>query len=111
MPAGEGRSPEAGALDVRVLVRLLLAATGDDQGDARRLTNDAAVDGLARRLVEAVRSADGRTRTAEMALRDLVWRVDTARILIEPKLQEIGCGGLADLLATDDIHAVLRDKG
>jgi hypothetical protein len=110
-PASDGHRPPPDAVDVRVLVRLLLAAADGSVDDAPRLTNDAAIDGLARRLVEAVRNADHRTRTAEMALRDLVWRVDTARVMIEPKLQEVGCGELADLLATDDIHALLRDLG
>jgi hypothetical protein len=102
-------------VDVRILVRLLLAAAGADgdepETDATWLTNETAVDALARRLIDAIRNADGRTRTAEMALRDLVWRVDTARVLIEPKLKEAGSGPLADLLSTDDIHALLRDLG
>lgn len=94
--------------DVRVLVRLMLAGA-DETLHGSRLTNEAAIDALARRLIDAARGTDGRTRTAVMALRDLVWRVDTARVLIAPKLQEIGSGELADLLATDDIHALLRD--
>jgi hypothetical protein len=108
-PSTPGEAEAGSAIaDVRVLVRLMLAGA-DETLHGSRLTNEAAIDALARRLIEAARGTDGRTRTAVMALRDLVWRVDTARVLIAPKLQEIGSGELADLLATDDIHALLRD--
>ncbi len=103
-PAGDLR------LDVRALVRLLRAVQeAEANAGSERLTNEAAVDALARKIVAAAAGPEPGTRTALMALRDLVWRVDTARVLIEPRLEAAGFRELADLLATDDIHALLRD--
>ena len=114
LDVGDGSIPPFDRADsatgdhLRALVRLLVAASGVAK-DASRLTNDAAVDALARRIVAAAEASDAGPRTAVMALRDLVWRVDTARVLIEPRLSAAGCAELADLLATDDIHALLRE--
>lgn len=107
-PGGGSAHGDDAPSDIGGLVRLLVAACSV-AGDAARLTNDPAVDALARKIVAAADAHDTGTRTAVMALRDLVWRVDTARVLIEPRLVDAGCPDLADLLATDDIHALLRE--
>jgi hypothetical protein len=92
--------------DLRALVRLLQASAAAGGG---RLTNTSAGDDLAPDPSAAAGESGPDSRTALMALRDLVWRVDTARILIEPQLTAAGRADLAALLSTDDIHALLRD--
>ena len=48
-----------------------------------------------------------RSRTATMALRDLVWRVDTARGLLVDKVGDRARQEVEALLDTADIHAFL----
>ncbi|HUG60415.1 MAG TPA: hypothetical protein VMP03_01145 [Methylomirabilota bacterium] len=91
------------------LVRLMLASGCIEPETSTLLTNETAVDGLARKLTGETGGKVAGTRTAVMALRDLVWRVDTARVLIEPRLDAAGCAELAELLSTEDIHALLRE--
>jgi hypothetical protein len=92
------------------LMRLLLTAVDYAGDDGLRLTRDSAVVGLARSLVGGSGAAPHSSRTALMALRDLVWRVDTARGLIARHLDPAGRTELELLLATDDIHQFLAQE-
>jgi hypothetical protein len=111
-PAAADDTP-AGADDlahVLRLMRLLLTAVDYAGDEGLRLTRDSAVVGLARSLVGRGGEAPHSSRTAVMALRDLVWRVDTARGLIARHLDPAGRTELDLLLATDDIHEFLRQE-
>ena len=106
--------PSAEAADdlahVLRLMRLLLTAVDYAGDEGLRLTRDSAVVGLARTLVGRNSETPHSSRTALMALRDLVWRVDTARGLISRHLDPAGRTELDLLLATDDIHEFLRQE-
>ncbi|WP_181705308.1 hypothetical protein [Chthonobacter rhizosphaerae] len=65
---------------------------------------------MARTLVGGSGADHHSTRTAMMALRDLVWRVDSARALLEQRLDAAGRMELAALLTTDDIHVFLKQE-
>lgn len=109
--AGRDETDELCALlrpeDAMRLARLVLAAFGRTADDPL-LTNDDALVALAAKLVRSTGSDASSARTVAMALRDLVWRVDTARGLIAARLDDAGRRELDILLATEDIHAVLR---
>lgn len=92
------------------LLRLLITAVDYAGKDGLRLDRDSALVGLARSLVGKSGVAPHSSRTAVMALRDLVWRVDTARGLIAARLDEAGRAELDLLLSTEDIHLFLRQE-
>lgn len=96
--------------DVIRVMRLLLTAVEMSGEEGLWLTNDSPLVGLARTLVGGGGANHHSSRTALMALRDLVWRVDNARVLLEPRLDPAGRAELASLLATDDIHTFLRQE-
>lgn len=102
----EARS--ASDADLLRLLGLLVVAVDCAGPDGLRLTNGSALVALARTVIDGSARDPQATRSALMALRDLVWRVDVARSLIEPWLDEQRRGDLAALLDTDDIHAFLR---
>ena len=89
------------------LLRLLITAVDYAGADGLRLDRDSALVGLARALVGRTGTAPHSSRTAVMALRDLVWRVDTARPLLAVHLNDAGRRELDMLLTTDDIHQFL----
>lgn len=89
------------------LMRLLLAAAEHAPDGILTLQSDAPILTLARRAVGATADDIESTRTAMMALRDLVWRVDSARGLLEQRLGEADRAEVGLLLATDDIHRFL----
>lgn len=92
------------------LMRLLLTAVDYAGEEGLRLTRDSAVVALARSLVGAPGSEAHSSRTALMALRDLVWRVDTARVLISAKVSPETRDEVDTLLGTDDIHDFLAQE-
>ncbi|BBE70612.1 hypothetical protein [Oharaeibacter diazotrophicus] len=111
--AGAGRCPAAEAEDlghVLRLMRLLLTAVDYAGTDGLTLERDSALVGLVRTLVGRQGTSPHSTRTAVMALRDLVWRVDTARALLSARVDEAGRRELDVLLDTDDIHLFLRQE-
>ena len=107
MPAAARCSDTA---HVMRLMRLLITAVDHAGEDGLVLKKDAALVGVARSFVNASDSDVQSTRTAVMALRDLVWRMDTARSLIEPMVETDRRGEIAILLATDDIHQFLSQE-
>ncbi len=107
--------PEAGPANedlsyVLRLMRLLITAVDYAGAEGLKLDRDSALVGLARSLVGKAGVSPHSSRTAVMALRDLVWRVDTARGLIGARLDEAGQRELDLLLATEDIHDFLRQE-
>lgn len=92
------------------LMRLLITAVDYAGGEGLRLERDSALVCLARSIVAKTGAASHSSRTAVMALRDLVWRVDTARGLIGARLDDAGRREVDLLLATDDIHQFLRQE-
>ncbi|WP_181702133.1 hypothetical protein [Chthonobacter albigriseus] len=112
-PRGTGEPLDPARVDVTDVVRvlrLLLTAVEMSGEDGLRLTNDAPLVGLARTLVGGTGAYHHSSRTALMALRDLVWRVDSAKALLEQRMDAEGRAELAALLATDDIHMFLRQE-
>lgn len=111
--AGAGQRPAVEAEDlghVLRLMRLLLTAVDYAGSDGLTLERDSALVGLVRTLVGRQGICPHTTRTAVMALRDLVWRVDTARALLSARVDEDGRRELDMLLDTDDIHLFLRQE-
>ncbi|WP_075214470.1 hypothetical protein [Mongoliimonas terrestris] len=96
--------------DLLRVLRLLLTAVELSGDEGLRLTKDSPLVGLARTLVGGSGAGHHTTRTAIMALRDLVWRVDSARSLLEQRLDAAGRVELAALLTTDDIHVFLNQE-
>ena len=101
---------ESGALDDGALLRLMqlvLASVEASGAEGCRLTRDSAVVSVARALVGEATDWSTASRTATMALRDLVWRVDTARGLLVDKVDDRTRQKVEALLDTADIHAFL----
>jgi len=110
---GAGHRPAADGDDlghVLRLMRLLLTAVDYAGADGLMLERDSALVGLVRTLVGRQGACPHSSRTAVMALRDLVWRVDTARSMLAARVDEAGRHELDVLLATDDIHLFLRQE-
>ncbi|MBH0236608.1 hypothetical protein [Methylobrevis albus] len=106
--AGHGDEQErAWLVEAARLLRLLLAAAEHAPDGVLTLAKDSPILSLARRAVGATADDIESTRTAMMALRDLVWRVDSARGLLEQRLDAAERAELGQLLATDDIHRFL----
>ena len=102
---------ERAPLDVSAVLRLvrLLISAVDAAGPAGlRFTSDSAIYCLARALLAEAVDDTGMARTTLMALRDLVWRVDTARAILGN-----GCNNgerleIERMLDTSDVHLFLR---
>lgn len=109
-PASASDPASVDVTDVIRVMRLLLTAVEMSGDEGLRLTNNSPLVGLARTLLGGTGTDHHSSRTALMALRDLVWRVDSARALLEPRLDAAGRAELAALLATDDIHIFLRQE-
>ena len=90
------------------LMQLVLTAVDAAGSDGYRLTHDSAVASLARALVGEATVGAGMGRTAMMALRDMVWRVDMARELLLSRLGAKDAKEVEALLDTADIHAFIR---
>lgn len=90
------------------LMQLVLTAVDSAGADGYRLTRDSAVASLARALVGEATGGAGTGRTAMMALRDLVWRVDMARELLLGRVSAKEAKEVSSLLDTADIHAFIR---
>lgn len=102
---------ESGALDdggaLLRLMQLVLASVEASGTEGCRLTRDSAIVSVARALVGEATNWSAASRTTTMALRDLVWRVDTARGLIIDKVGDRARQEVEALLDTADIHAFL----
>lgn len=107
LPSGEtGASDDSGAL---LRLMQLVLSTVDEAGDEGcRLTRESAIVAVARALIGEATDPTSVSRTAMMTLRDLVWRVDTARGLLIEKIGERARLELETLLDTADVHAFLR---
>lgn len=104
---------ESGALDdggaLLRLMQLVLASVEASGAEGCRLTRDSAIVSIARALVGEATDWSAASRTATMALRDLVWRVDTARGLLIDKVGDRARQEVEALLDTADIHAFLNN--
>lgn len=89
------------------LARLIVAAIDLAGVDGLRLTSQSAVYALSRALVREADDDTGLTRTAMMVLRDLVWRVDTARALLAQRASPPERREFDELFDTSDVHAFL----
>lgn len=105
-PKEPGASDDSGAL-LR-LMQLVLAGVDASGSEGCRLTRDSAIVSVARALVGEATDWTAASRTATMALRDLVWRVDTARGLLLDKVGDRARKDVEALLDTADIHAFLK---
>lgn len=105
-PKEPGVSDDSGAL-LR-LMQLVLAGVDSSGNEGCRLTRDSAIVSVARALVGEATDWTAASRTATMALRDLVWRVDTARNLLLDKVGDRARKEVESLLDTADIHAFLK---
>ena len=104
-PEEPGAPDDSGAL-LR-LMQLVLASVEASGAEGCRLTRDSAIVSVARALVGEATDWTAASRTATMALRDLVWRVDTARGLLVDKVGDRARQEVEALLDTADIHAFL----
>lgn len=105
-PNEPGATDDSGAL-LR-LMQLVLAGVDASGSEGCRLTRDSAIVSVARALVGEATDWTAASRTATMALRDLVWRVDTARGLLLDKVGDRARKEVEALLDTADIHAFLK---
>ncbi len=105
-PEEPGVPDDSGAL-LR-LMQLVLAGVDSSGSEGCRLTRDSAIVSVARALVGEATEWTAASRTATMALRDLVWRVDTARGLLLEKVGDRARKEVEALLDTADIHAFLK---
>jgi len=105
-PEEDGAPDDSGAL-LR-LMQLVLSSVEAAGEDGCRLTRKSAVVAVAKALVGEATDPTGVSRTAMMALRDLVWRVDTARALLSEKIGERARHEFDVLLDTTDVHDFLR---
>ncbi|MCM5552423.1 hypothetical protein [Pleomorphomonas sp. NRK KF1] len=105
-PEEPGAPDDSGAL-LR-LMQLVLAGVDASGSEGCRLTRDSAIVSVARALVGEATEWTAASRTATMALRDLVWRVDTARGLLLDKVGDRARKDVEALLDTADIHAFLK---
>lgn len=105
-PQEAGATDDSGAL-LR-LMQLVLSSVDAAGADGCRLTRESAIVAVARALIGEATDQTSVSRTAMMALRDLVWRVDTARGLLIEKVGERARQELELLLDTADVHAFLR---
>ena len=105
-PEEPGAPDDSGAL-LR-LMQLVLAGVDASGSEGCRLTRDSAIVSVARALVGEATDWTSASRTATMALRDLVWRVDTARGLLLDKVGDRARQDVEALLDTADIHAFLK---
>lgn len=105
-PKEPGTTDDSGAL-LR-LMQLVLAGVDASGSEGCRLTRDSAIVSVARALVGEATDWTAASRTATMALRDLVWRVDTARDLLLDKVGDRARKEVEALLDTADIHAFLK---
>lgn len=64
----------------------------------------------ARNLLHLAEASAGDQRDALAALRDLVWRVDTARYFLEEHRGLSGLEPVFEILDTVDIHRLLKDQ-
>ncbi len=115
MSGGAGDRAPQGEDDLRNdlarVLRLLVTAIDAAEDGAIELRRDSPLVTLARSLVFGGERVREMARTSNMALRDLVWRVDTARALLEMRCQEEDQRSeLRLLLATDDIHDFLHHR-
>lgn len=102
--------PDHDLAHITRLMRLLITAIDHAGDDGLLLTREDALVGLARVLVKGEPHTLHTSRTSIMALRDLVWRVDTARALITQMVAQNQRAEIAILLATDDIHEFLSQE-
>jgi hypothetical protein len=92
------------------LLRLLVAQAERAGSTGVMLTRDGALHQTARRMLDASPEERGTTRTAWMALRDLVWRFDSVRSMLSPHAAEPAVAGALRLRGTSDIHLFLRQE-
>jgi hypothetical protein len=105
-PTGCEPLPADGAALVR-LARLMVSTIDAAGSEGLRLTPNSAVLSLARALVGEATDKSGMVQTAVMALRDLVWRVDTARSLLAQRSSPSDRREIEQLFDTSDVHAFL----
>ncbi len=107
LPPKEPGAPDDGGALLR-LMQLVLAGVDASGSEGCRLTRDSAIVSVARALVGEATDWTAASRTATMALRDLVWRVDTARSLLLEAVGDRARKDVEALLDTADIHAFLK---
>lgn len=107
LPPKEPEAPDDSGALLR-LMQLVLAGVDASGSEGCRLTRDSAIVSVARALVGEATDWTSASRTATMALRDLVWRVDTARGLLLDKVGDRARQDVEALLDTADIHAFLK---
>lgn len=96
--------------DITRLLRLLVAQIECAGENGVTLTPDAALYRAAVRILDASPEVRGSTPTATMALRDLVWRVDSVRFVLSAHTTDTEVAEALSLLDTSDIHLFLRQE-
>lgn len=95
--------------DVMRLLRLLIGQVEAGSSDVV-LTRESAMYQAACRLLDATPEHRAATRTAIMALRDLLWRVDTVRSILESHTNDPTIAEAVRWLETSDVHQFMRQE-
>jgi hypothetical protein len=96
--------------DMMRLLRLFVTQVQSAGPKGVTLTANSALFQMACRMLEASPAERESTRTALMALRDLVWRVDSVRSVLASHDAEPPVAEAIKLLDTLDIHQFLRQE-
>jgi hypothetical protein len=96
--------------DITRLLRLLVTQVENSGPAGVTLRPDAALFQIATKILNASPEERASTRTALMALRDLVWRVDSVRSMLAVNGADPAIAEALNLLDTSDIHLFLRQE-
>jgi len=96
--------------DLMPLLRLFVTQVQSSGQNGVTLTANSALFQTACRILDASPAERKSTRTALMALRDLVWRVDSVRSVLASHDAEPAVAEAIELLDTSDIHQFLGQE-
>ncbi|WP_127144029.1 hypothetical protein [Pelagibacterium montanilacus] len=105
------RQPEYRAL---ALLRQLISAAEQSPQQQTCLSTDSLIYSVARKIIDDDEGHRRVQQTALMALRDLIWRIDTAKFLLRDaaktrQIQELS-EILIEILDTSDVDSLVRGR-
>lgn len=92
-----------------MLLGLIVRTVEESPEGAVRLSRESATLGVARRIVDAGNGFVGPDQRLLAALRDLVWRIDTAKAVARANTGSQSGVGALELLETGDIAALIDE--
>lgn len=111
-PMISSESPVPGTQEFADIVRLLRLLVGQVEATPSGvvLTRESVVYRAVCGLLDATPEQRAATRTAIMILRDLLWRADTVRSMLESRMNDPAIAEAVSLLETADVHQFLRQE-